>query len=269
MLALIAGQGALPGLLYAHLAAAGTAPVLAELHDQPAGLPGPAIRFRLETFATLLAALKERGVDQVCLAGGIARPSFDPGAVDPATRPLLPLIAKALQLGDDGALRVALGLFEDAGFAVRAAQDILPDLLPPPGVLSRRQPAPTERTDARRGAAIINAMAAADVGQSCVVSASRALALEATGGTDWMLASIGQDRRPDNSRGGILFKAPKVAQDRRVDMPAIGPATVSAVIRAGLTGIVIEAGGVLVLDLPATRAAADRDNILLWARPVE
>jgi hypothetical protein len=55
----------------------------------------------------------------------------------------------------------------------------------------------------------------------------------------------------------VLAKAPKPAQETRVDLPTIGPATVQAAARAGLAGIVGEAGRLLVLDREALIAQAD------------
>ena len=267
MLAIIAGQGALPAMLYEHLAAAGATPVVAEIDGYPTTLPGrDRIRFRLETIGTMLSELQSRGVTEVCLAGRIARPAFDLNAVDEATQRFIALIANALQDGDDGALRAGLDILENAGFKVCAAQDILPDLTPPPGILSDNQPTSRDRADAERGAAIMAALGGSDVGQACVVAGRQAIAIEAAGGTDWMLRSISDGQRPEGPSGGILFKAPKAGQDRRADMPVIGPETVHQAARAGLAGIVVEAGGVLVLGLEATREAARAEGLFLWVR---
>jgi len=110
---------------------------------------------------------------------------------------------------------------------------------------------------------VIAAMSRADVGQACVVQNGQAIAIEARFGTDWMLASLGA--RPDGP-GGVLFKTPKPDQDRRIDLPVIGPATVAGAAAAGLSGIVIEAGGVLVLDRSRVVAECDRLGLFLWAR---
>jgi DUF1009 family protein len=67
-------------------------------------------------------------------------------------------------------------------------------------------------------------------------------------------------------RRGLLYKAPKPGQDRRVDMPALGPATVVGAAAAGLAGIAFEAGGVLLLDRDKAVAAADAAGLFLWAR---
>ena len=49
-------------------------------------------------------------------------------------------------------------------------------------------------------------------------------------------------------------------------MPAIGPHTIAGAARAGLDGIVIQAGGVMVLDLPETLKAAHDAGLFLWVR---
>ncbi len=56
----------------------------------------------------------------------------------------------------------------------------------------------------------------------------------------------------------MLAKVPKPGQDRRVDLPTIGVATLEGVAQAGLAGLVGEAGELLVVDPDAVRQAADR-----------
>ena len=62
---------------------------------------------------------------------------------------------------------------------------------------------------------------------------------------------------------GVLAKAPKPIQDTKVDMPTIGVATLQRAARAGLAGVVGEAGRLLVVDRDAVIAAADR----VWGEP--
>jgi len=71
--------------------------------------------------------------------------------------------------------------------------------------------------------------------------------------------------RPD-AGGGILFKAPKPGQDRRVDLPTIGPNTIVAACAAGLAGVVIESQGVMVLDHVTVLAECNRLGLFLWVR---
>lgn len=260
MLALIAGTGALPTEVAAQLE---VAPLVCALDGfDPDTLPVD-VHFRLETLGTLLAVLRDNGVAQVCMAGAIARPSIDPAAIDEATMPLVPMLQKAMRSGDDGALRAAITIFEQAGLRVCGAHEIAPGLLPPTGSPSVVQPDDGDRADAERGAEVVAAMSAADIGQACVVQRAQALAVEGAFGTDWMLRSL--TIRPD-AGGGMLFKAAKPDQDRRVDLPTIGPDTITAACAAGLSGVVIEAGGVMVLDQAAVLGECDRLGLFLWVR---
>jgi DUF1009 family protein len=255
MLALIAGTGDLPPALVARLP---ERPLVCALHGFVPVLEVD-VTFRLEQLGSFLADLKARGVTRICMAGAVRRPQIDPALIDAATMPLIPKVQAAMAKGDDGALRVIITLFEEAGFAVVAAHEIAPDLLPPSGVLTKAQPADPD------GAAVADeclaAMGAADQGQACIVTAGRIVMTEEQGGTDAMIAKAG--RVPD----GFLFKAPKPDQDRRADLPLIGPATAKAAAQAGMAGIVIEAGGVMVLELPEVLQVLDTYQMFLWVRP--
>ncbi|MGB1389090.1 MAG: LpxI family protein [Paracoccaceae bacterium] len=265
MLALICGQGRLPAIV---AAAQAEAPFVCALAGfEPDGL-APDLVFYIETLGTLLQTLKDKGVEQVCFAGAIRRPPVDPSRIDAATWPLVPALQAAIVGGDDAALRAVIGIFETAGFKVVGAHEAAPDLLPPPGVITRRQPDERDRKDAARGAAVLATMSSADLGQACVVLAGQVLTVEGSYGTDWMLQSL--QARPDAEKGGgVLCKAPKTDQDRRADLPAIGPETVQALVQAGLTGLVLEAGGVMVLDMPAVVEACDAADLMLWIRRVD
>ena len=61
----------------------------------------------------------------------------------------------------------------------------------------------------------------------------------------------------------MLAKAAKPIQETRVDLPTIGPTTVHGVARAGLAGIVGEAGRLLVLDREGVIALADELGIFI------
>lgn len=263
MLALIAGQGALPVALCARL---GTRPLIAALETAPPDLPVD-LWFRLETLGSALDTLRARGVRRLCLAGAVRRPVLEPDRVDARTAPLLARLAGALGQGDDGTLRALMDLLDSEGFALVAAQDLAPDLLPPAGVPSRARPGPADLRDAARGAQIVAGLGALDLGQACVVAGGQALALEALPGTDRMLAGLSD--RAGLPQGGILYKAPKPGQDRRADLPVIGPATIRAAAAVGLRGVVVAAGGVMVLDLAACCAVADAAGLFLWIREEE
>ena len=263
MLALIAGQGKLPTALVAALP---EKPCIAALEGNSPDDVTPDETFRIERLGSFLTDLTSRGVTEVCFAGAVRRRPIDQSAIDAATMPLVPRITAAMEQGDDTVLRTVVAIFEEAGLAVRGAHELHPGLLPPAGCETRVQVSRDTSEETIRARVFINALASADIGQACVVRHGQCLALEASFGTDWMLESLLS--RPD-AGGGLLYKAPKPGQDRRVDLPAIGPETVERSKRARLDGIVIEAGGVMVLDQAATVAAADAASMFLWVERVE
>ncbi len=84
-------------------------------------------------------------------------------------------------------------------------------------------------------------LGAADVGQGCVVQQGLVLAVEAIEGTDAMLLRAGALRR--DGIGGVLVKLVKPGQDKRADLPTIGPDTVRHAAAAGLRGLAFEGRG--------------------------
>ncbi|MDF9302844.1 UDP-2,3-diacylglucosamine diphosphatase LpxI [Tritonibacter mobilis] len=260
MIALIAGRGALPAELIARLP---ERPMVCAMSGSEPDQVEADVTFRLEQLGSFLEELKSKGITQVCMAGAVTRPQIDPSAIDGATLPLVPVLQAAIAAGDDGALRAVIGILEQGGFEVKAAHEIAPDLLMPEGVPTKVKPGEIDKADAERAAVIAFGLSAADIGQACAVRSGQAIAIETLFGTDWMLESLAQ--RPDG-QGGLFYKAPKAGQDRRADLPTIGPATVAGAARAGLNGIVLEAEGVIVLDREEVVAACDRHGLFLWLR---
>ncbi|MEM9576780.1 MAG: UDP-2,3-diacylglucosamine diphosphatase LpxI [Pseudomonadota bacterium] len=260
MLALISGRGSLP----AQVARALPKPPLVCVLEgfAPTGLDAD-ITFRLEHLGTLLSDLGNRGVVEVCFCGGIERPALDPAALDTATLPLVPIMMKAMGAGDDAALRAVMALFEDKGFRIRAAHEIAPDVLAPAGLLSRADVSDRMAADIQRADEVLDALGALDVGQGCVVGAGQVWGIETIGGTDHMLGSLPEGVR---QAAAVLVKVPKRNQDLRADLPTIGPETITAAAAAGLAGIVVNAGEVILLEPEETRRRADSSGLVLLSR---
>jgi DUF1009 family protein len=263
MIALIGSLDPLTAQIATTLRAQGLSHVVCTLAhrtvlDPPAGEP---ITFRVENLGTLMQHLSASGVRHVCFAGGVARPQIDPDRIDAATAPLVPILLDALRRGDDGALRAVIGLFEAAGFGVVAAHDLVPDLLPAPGLLSAARPTSLHQADAARAESVHRILAPADIGQGVIVRRAQVIAVEAAPGTDFMLRSV-----KGVAEGALFFKAPKLGQDRRADLPVIGPTTIERARASRMSAVVIEAGGVMVLRPQDCAALADAAGLVLWVR---
>ncbi|SNT72762.1 LpxI family protein [Paracoccus seriniphilus] len=260
--AVIAGQGALAETVVAAL----DAPLVYALEGFEPGIP--AQPFRLERLVPFLDSLVEARVENVVFAGAIRRPRLDPEAFDARTAQLVPRILTAMQSGDDAALREVLDIFEEHDLSVRGVDELLPDLVPAAGILTGA-PSEADRRDAEQAARILRGTGEFDIGQGVVVAQGLCLAIETLPGTAAMLEFAGRHRdlKPDPAGSkGVFYKAPKPTQDRRIDLPTIGPETVSQAVAAGLAGIAWQAGGVIVLERDKTVARASNAGLFLWAR---
>lgn len=268
-LGLIAGGGGLPVEIAEHCERSGRPLFVVRLKgfagDSLAPFAGAEVG--LAELGKCFKLLKRAGCEAVCLAGLVARPDFSTLVPDLRGLRALPGAILAAGKGDDALLRYLVGEFEKEGFAVEGAHEVMEDLGLPAGLLGAHAPNEQDRADAARALDVAREIGRLDVGQAAVVCRGLVLALEAQEGTAAMLARVGD--LPEAIRGrpgaaaGVLAKAPKPIQETRVDMPTMGLATVQAAARAGLAGIVGEAGRLLVLDREAVIAAADELGLFI------
>ncbi|SDG28628.1 LpxI family protein [Alloyangia pacifica] len=257
MLALIAGQGDLP---LAVIEALPEPALICAMESSPPDRVAADHLFRIEKLGSFLRWLKAQGVTRVCMCGAVGRPEFRLSRLDLPTLQLMPKILRALKRGDDGALRIVIGLLEDAGLEVVGAHEAAPTLLPETGVLTKARPGEEAAHMATLADAVSHRQGLEDLGQCCVISGNQVVAREDARGTDAMLGEL------PPVPGGIFYKAPKPGQERRADLPVIGPNTAVGAIRAGLAGIVIEAQGVMVIDRAAVVEMLDAAGLFLWVR---
>jgi DUF1009 family protein len=262
-LAIFAGGGDLPARLAEAARGSGREVFMVafEGHTAPASVAGlPHLWSRFGAAAAILDFLHGNGVTELVLAGPVRRPSLPEIMPDwRATRFLAKVGTRAL--GDDGFLRAITRGLEEEGFRVVGIQDILRDLLAPPGPLGALRPDAVAEADIARGIEVARIVGALDVGQAVVVQQGLVLGVEAIEGTDALIARCGPLRR--DGAGGVLVKVKKPQQDRRLDLPTIGVQTVVGAASAGLRGIAVEAGGTLVMDRPALVAAADQAGLFV------
>jgi DUF1009 family protein len=263
-LGLIAGGGPLPIALAQRCRAAGRPLFVLRLK----GFAGPGLEdfegaeAGVAEFGKVFELLRRSGCEAVCFAGVVARPDF--AALKPDLRGLkaLPGALAAARRGDDALMRYLLGEFEKEGFAVEGAQAVDAGLTLGEGSLGAVAPGPDDAADIARALGVARAVGALDIGQAAVVVDGLVLAVEAQEGTEAMLRRCAE--LPAALRGspghwkGVVAKAPKPIQERRIDLPVIGPETVERAAAAGLAGIAGEAGGVLVVDRARMVEAADR-----------
>lgn len=269
-LAIVAGGGSVPIAVAQAVERTGRRVVLFAVR----GWADPAA---VETFThhwlTLLQAgrflrlARAEGCRDVVFVGTARRPPLRTLRIDLTTLRLLPRIVRAYRGGDDHLLsNIAHGL-EDYGFRIVGAHEVAPEVLMAEGAVGSRTPAEQDRADIERALALLAATGPFDMGQAAVVAGNHVLAVEAAEGTDAMLARIAdlraQGRIATRPGTGVLVKAPKPQQDRRFDLPAIGPRTVEEAARAGLAGIAVVAGASILAEPEAVARAADKAGLFV------
>jgi DUF1009 family protein len=212
----------------------------------------PHVWVRMGEIGKLFATLRTRAIEELAILGPVGRPEFtelrlDWGAVRRASD-----LASLFRGGDDSILKGIAEIFAREGVRVVGPAEYAPQLLAPEGLIAGRAPNAETEADIKLAAALLGVLSPFDVGQGAVVANRRVLALEAAEGTDSMLARIAQMRASRRLRlkgpAGVFVKTAKRGQDMRLDLPTVGVKTIEGAARAGLSGLAIAAGEVLIAD---------------------
>jgi UDP-2,3-diacylglucosamine hydrolase len=215
----------------------------------------------------LFALLRRERCSGVVLIGAMNRPALRSMRIDLVGWSYLFDFLRNVRRGDDGMLRGMMRWFEDRGFPVLGAAEVAPELLAPQGVMGKLAAPRDAFSAAARGFACLDALSPYDVGQALVTFGQRIVAIEGAEGTDALIDRVAELRKagrlPRAARTGLLLKAAKLGQSLKVDLPVVGPRTMERAAAAGLAGVAVEAGRVLLLDAQATVAAADAADLFL------
>jgi DUF1009 family protein len=200
-------------------------------------------------------------VTHVVMAGPINKPrALDIRPDWRAARLLFSLRTK----GDDILLRAVGRELEKEGMTLTAPHAYCPELHAPAGILTRRKPTEQEQLDMDLGWELAQQLGPLDIGQCLVLREGIVLAVEAIEGTD---AAIRRAGSLGGGPGAVVVKRPKPGQDTRLDLPAVGPGTIQAMIDARCSCLLVEAGHTLFFDLPASLHMAEGHNIAIVGRP--
>ena len=207
----------------------------------------------------ILQTLKRHDVKNVTMIGKVTKEVlYKNGAIIPDLTTIR-LLSSLPDRKDDTIMNAIVKLIEDTGMHVMDQTVLIQPLLPEPGVLTRRKPTEQEWKDMQFGFRVAKELGRMDIGQTVVVKNQAVMALEAIEGTDACILRGGF-----LGKGGVIVaKTAKPAQDNRFDMPSVGTTTLTSMIHAGATGIVIEAGRTLLVDRKRTLAMAEEKDITI------
>lgn len=261
---LIAGQGDLPCRLIRHFQDKSEPLYVVAFEGQTPAETVTAcdhIWVKLGTVGPIFDYFKRSGVTHVILAGGIKRPALSELSLDwMGTKVLARLGLKTL--GDDGVLSAVVKLFEDQGFCIVGADQILSELAVPVGSLTSSSPTEEDQQDIAKGICVLQKLGEADVGQAMVIQQGLVLGVEAIEGTSLLVERVASYQRP--GRGGILVKMAKPNQNTKVDLPTVGPETIEKMLSSGLVGLAIESKHSQILHREETVALANKYGLFIY-----
>lgn len=154
------------------------------------------------------------------------------------------MMAKMRNTHDDGILRAFADVLEKEGIVIQASTFLLPELLAPAGVWTRRKPSRAEKKDIDIGWKIAKEIGRLDIGQCVVVGGGSILAVEAVDGTD---ATIQRGGKLGHGEA-VVVKVCKPSQDMRFDIPAIGLKTIETMQSVNARILAMEAGKAVVFN---------------------
>jgi DUF1009 family protein len=270
VIALIGGSGRLPVQVADSLTASGRTHRILAFR----GFASPELRRRADAVVdlldlkTIMVILESWKPEAVSLVGAVRRPGYSALLGAYTLLRNMQEVKEVISRGDDSVLRGAVTLLEEHGHRVIGVQDLAPELVAPPSLRGRHAPQPDDAEAVGIGLDLLSALSPFDIGQAAVVAKQHVLAIEGPEGTDRMLRRVANSRSSlfglrRRREGGVLIKAAKRGQDLRVDMPAIGPRTVTEAARAGLSGIAIGSGSTLIVDQDRTVETADRLGLFI------
>jgi DUF1009 family protein len=212
---------------------------------------------KIGQFNKLIKALKDDGVSQAVMLGGIKKTH-----VFTAVRPDLRALALASRLRefkDDAILREIAAELEREGIRIRESTFGLTGILVEEGAVTKRSPGKKEWDNITFGWNVAKEVGLLDIGQCVVIKDKVVVAVEAVEGTDETIRRGGALAK----QGAVVVKRSKPQQDLRFDLPAIGPATIDAMTSVNATVLAVEADRTVLLDREDTIHKAEQAGITI------
>jgi UDP-2,3-diacylglucosamine hydrolase len=212
---------------------------------------------KIGQFNKLINALKEDGVQQAVMLGGVKKTH-----VFTTVRPDFRALALASRLRawkDDAILREIAAELEREGIQIRESTFGLTGILVEEGALTKRSPTKKEWEDVDYGWDMAHEIGRLDIGQCVVIKDRLVVAVEAVEGTDETIRRAGALGR----EGVVVVKRCKPQQDLRFDLPAVGPHTIETMEAVHASVLALEAGRTVLLDRDETLRRADAAGIAI------
>jgi DUF1009 family protein len=208
----------------------------------------------------IFKTLQKENVNEVTMIGKVTKEILYSGGVLVPDWQALKILMSLPDRHDDTIMNALVAKLESMKIHVMDQTLFLKDIMPKPGVLSKRKPTNEEWEDMKYGFAMAKKIGGLDIGQTVVVKNKAIMAVEAIEGTDACILRGGK-----LGKKAIVAKTAKPAQDHRFDVPGVGVKTMESMIASGCAGIVMEAGRTLFVEQERALKLADEHGLVVVA----
>jgi DUF1009 family protein len=208
----------------------------------------------------LIRLFQKENVRQVMMVGQVKHKIIF-SSIKPDWR-LFKLLGSLKMKNTDALIGGVARVLSEEGIELIDSTHFLKDLIPQPGVLTRRKPSHQEMADMEYGRRVAKVIAGMDIGQCVVIKNCACVAIEAMEGTDAVI-----QRAAGLSHGGhiTVVKVSKPNQDMRFDVPVIGKTTVQLMSESNATALALDADKTLLIERDELICLADEHDIAIQA----
>ena len=207
----------------------------------------------------IIATLKKEGITEAVMMGKVEKSLMFQGLkMDQRLMKLL----MGLHVKNDDAILLAL-VNELAGEGIYFLEQTvyMDDFVAREGnLLPEIAITPELQKDMEYGFRLAKEVGRLDIGQTVVVKDTAAIAVEAIEGTDQTILRSG-----NLTRGAVVAKVSKPAQDFRFDLPTIGLTTMENLVKVGAKGLVLEADRTFFIERDEVLKLAQANGIAVLA----
>jgi len=260
---LIAGNGVFPFLVVEGAKRQGASLVVAAIKEETdksiEAVAEKVVWVGIGQLGKMISFFKNEGVKQVIMAGQVRHVQIFSGAF-PDWR-MAKMLYNLPRRNTDSLIGGIAGELAKDNIELIDSTCFIKENLAQTGVLSKRKPDETERSNIEYGLKIANEIARLDLGQTIVVRAKACVAIEAMEGTDATIRRAGE-----LAKGKLtVVKVAKPNQDMRFDVPVVGMPTIETMINSGATCLCLTADKTLIFDKEEMLNLANRNKIAVVA----
>ena len=262
--AIIAGQGLLPKIIYEGCIKKGIKSVVIGLKDEFNENLFSNIKYKLfppHKISSIVEYLKTIDVYNIVIVGRVRRKHLSKLILDKMGLQMLREIVRD-GFNDNNIYAVITKTIEKEGFKIIPPELIAGDILAKKGIMNSVKITEELEKDIDEGVNILRGVIRYDIGQALIINNGLILGVEAIEGTNNLLKRCAKYK--ENTEGGILIKLHKPHQDQRLDLPCIGPDTIKIIARHGYKGIVVEAKKSIIIDSVQSIKLANDHGIFIY-----